>query len=367
MIIKRYLAREVMTALGGIVIVLLLAFLSQQVVRYLNYVAIGKIPTDVLIELVSFEIPYLLALLMPLCLYLGILLTYGRLHADNEMAIMQLGGFGQEKVLRLTSLIAMAAALFVLVLMLWVNPWISAKRQQVMTSDEATLHLIQTMIPGRFQVSPDGKHVMYVEKLSLDRSRAHNIFLAEEKKSQDTPDQPQWMLVIADQGYQMTDKKTSDPYFVTLDGYRYEGVPGQNDYKIIQYKKYAVRLPQTDAHAIHTQVETLSTSELLSNYQNPGNAAELQWRFSMGIATFLLAILAVPMSTLRPRQGRYLILLPAIIIYILYINLMFVARRWIEQSFVPVGVGMWWVHGIILMLFISMIMYEKRKWSGFKS
>ena len=66
MIISRYLAREVMIAVLAIITILLLAFLSQQVVRYLNYVAVGKIPTNVLFELVSFEIPYLLAVLLPL-------------------------------------------------------------------------------------------------------------------------------------------------------------------------------------------------------------------------------------------------------------------------------------------------------------
>src|SRR5207244_11430307 len=45
--------------------------------------------------------------------------------------------------------------------------------------------LFRSLIPGRFQATPDGRHVMYVEKLSRDRQRAENIFMAEEKKSVD--------------------------------------------------------------------------------------------------------------------------------------------------------------------------------------
>src|SRR5438309_4242618 len=98
MIISRYLNREIFNTLLVLVIVLLLAFLCQQMVRYLNFVALGKIPTGILLQLVSFEIPNLLSLLLPLSLYLGILITYGRLYADNEMSILQMSGFGNRQL-----------------------------------------------------------------------------------------------------------------------------------------------------------------------------------------------------------------------------------------------------------------------------
>lgn len=356
MIITRYLTREVLNALLTVTLILVLAFLSQQVVRYMNYAALGKIPTNILLELVSFEIPYLLALLLPLGLYLGILLAYGRLYADNEMAILQMYGFDQRRLLNLTMLIALGVSAVVLFLMLWVNPLISAKRQQIMSSDEATLHLIETLIPGRFQVSSDGKHVMYVEKLSRDHQRAENVFLAQEKKKAEDGEQDAWMLVFADQGYQIKDKDSQDQFFVTEDGYRYEGTPGQNDYTITQYKKYTARIPQSDVRVTHQENETLSTSQLWREYINPKPAAELQWRFSIAFATFLLGILAVPLSTIRPRQGRFIILLPAVLGYIVYINLLSVARHWVEQGFVPISVGMWWVHGLMV-VFLALVMF----------
>ena len=131
MIITRYLTREVLNALLLITIILLLAFLCQQVVRYLNYAALGKIPTNILFQLVSFEIPYLLALLLPLGLYLGILLAYGKLGTQNEMAILQMAGFGSRRLMRLTTWIALMVTVVVLALMLWVNPFISSKLQQI--------------------------------------------------------------------------------------------------------------------------------------------------------------------------------------------------------------------------------------------
>ena len=353
MIITRYIAREVMAALFAVIAILLLAFLSQQLVRYLNYVAIGKIPTNVLLELVSFEVPYLLALLLPLGLYLGILLAYGRLYADNEMSILHLCGFNDRRIFRLTAMLALFVGGIVLILMLWVNPLVSAKRQHIMQSDEATLHLIETLMPGRFQVSPDGKHVIYAEKLSRDHQRAQNVFIAKAVDRPDASERAMWTLVSAEQGFQMKDKAYKDPYFVTSDGYRYEGVPGQNDYKMIQFKKYGVRLPQNDMHSAHMQDEALPTQQLLQDYNNPKRAAEFQWRFSIGISAFLLALLAVPLSKVRPRHGRYLVLLPAILVYIVYVNLLFISRHWVEQGTLSIAIGMWWVHGFALLMIFA--------------
>ena len=362
MIIQRYLTKEVVTTMAAVITVLMLAFLSQQVVRYLNYVAVGKIATSVLLELVSFEIPYLLALLLPLALYLGILLSYGRMYAEQEMAILNMSGFNDRRLLRLTAMIATGVALFVLFLMLWVNPWVSLKRQEVMASDEATLHMIETLMPGRFQVSPDGNHVMYVENLSRDHKRAQNVFIAQQKADPEQPEQNQWTLIIADQGYQTKMKHIAEPFFVTVDGYRYEGKPGQNDYKIIKYKTYAIRIPQVDSHIIHPEDESLSVTALWQDYRNPKHAAALQWRISVALSALLLALLAAPLSAVRPRKSRFFMLLPAILIYIIYINLLFVARHWVEKGGVTT-LGMWWVHALMLAAVLVLLLIRSRQWN----
>ncbi|MBA3660427.1 MAG: LPS export ABC transporter permease LptF [Gammaproteobacteria bacterium] len=364
MIITRYLTREILQTLLSVIVILLLAFLSQQMVRYLNYAAIGKIPTNVMLTLVGFEIPYLLSLLLPLGLYLAILLTFGRLHADHELSILQMCGFGNKQLMRLTLRVTGLITFIILLLMLWVNPIISAKRQQLMSSDEATLHLIQTIVPGRFQVSPDGAHVMYVEKLSRDRERAENVFLAQEKKIVDENDQTQspWMVVFAKLGYQVKDKISKDQFFVTTDGYRYEGIPGQSDYKIIQYKNYFVRIPQNDVRITHPENEALSSQKLWQDYANPKRAAELQWRLSIGISAVVLALLAIPLSHVRPRGSRYIILLPAILIYVIYINLLFIARHWLEQDLTSIMVGLWWVHSLFILLILGLLFSHHKKW-----
>lgn len=359
MIVVRYLSREILQTLFGIMMVLLLAFLSQQTVRYLNYVAIGKIPTKLLITLISFEIPYLSAILLPLGLYLGVILSFTRMYADYELSILHMSGFSKMSLMKVTLFISCLISSLVLILMLWVNPSLSGKRQQLMESTEVTRHLIETVIPGRFQASPDGRHVIYVEKISRDHQRAKQVFIAQENKQSETG-QKNWMLVFAKMGYQVKDPKSLGQLFVTTDGYRYEGTPGQNDYTLTKYKKYVLRLPQHNLQTTHPESEMLDTKTLWDAYQNPKHAAEFQWRFSIALSALLLGLLAVPISQVKPRQNRYIILLPAILIYIVYINVLFTARHWVEQGLVPISIGMWWVHVLMLLLIMFVFFISKR-------
>lgn len=360
MIISKYLTREVFISLLGITGVLLLALLSQQIVRYLNYVVVGKVATKVLLQLISFEIPYLSALLLPLGLYLAVLVVYGRLYSNNEMAILQMYGYSLQKIYRLTLQFAFAIFLLVLTLMLWVNPYLSTKRQMLMEGDEATLHLIETLIPGRFQASPDGTHVMYVEKLSRNRQRAENIFLAKKIHNDDTDS---WMIVLAKDGYQYKNKVDKNDYFVVHKGYRYEGIPGQNDYKLIQFNKYAVRILQSKLQITHHEEEALPTFKLWQHYHQPKVAAELQWRLSIPLECILLALLAVPLSTIQPRQGKAIVIIPAILIYIIYFNLLIIAKHWVEQNTLPIYIGLWWVHALVLLLLIAIVSFNHRFFS----
>jgi lipopolysaccharide export system permease protein len=361
MIVSRYLAKEILQVLLAVTLVLLVALLSQQLVRYLNFVTTGKIPAAILIQLVSFEIPYLVSLLLPLGLYLGIILSYSRLYVEQELPVLLLSGYSYQRLIKLTLSIAFGVAAIVFMLMVWVNPYVATKRAQLMSSDQAMVHLVQTLMPGRFQVSPDGRNVLYVKQLSRDRTRAENVFFAQETKAKNNTDPSAWVLTLAKQGYQTKSADGSEQYFVVDQGNRYEGVPGQNDYKIIQFQKYTVRTPQNSVRIVRPSDEMLSLSALWQGLDNPNYAAEWQWRLSIALSTILLALLALPLAKIKPRQGRYLALLPAILIYVVYVNLLFISRHWLEQKTIPFYIGMWWVHGLMLIFVSISLLYMLRR------
>jgi lipopolysaccharide export system permease protein len=333
--------------------------MSNQLVRYLSYAASGKIAANILLQLLGFEVPYLLALLLPLGLYLGIILAYGRLYADNEMSVMQAGGLSQARLVGITILFTTFIAAIILMLTVWINPLIAVSKERTLAAGMSAENVIASLMPGRFQVANEGKRVIYVENISRSRKVADNIFFADQVKQPNPGNAPSsWSVVSAARGYQAKDNVTNRSFLVAENGYRYEGVPGQNDYKITQFKKYSVQIPELTVGNKHQETEAIPTLALWDDYDKPGYAAELQWRLSIPLSAFLLSLLAVPLSHVRPRQGRYSSVLPAILIYVVYVNLLFVARNWVEQKFIPIDLGLWWVHILFLGIVLGVVFFQ---------
>ena len=355
-ILSRYLVREALSSVAVVTFLLLLIFLSHHLVRLLSYAASGKVAANILLQLIGFEIPYLLAFLLPLGFYLGVIWAYGGMYANNELRVMHACGMSLQRLLKQLGVLAVIVMAIVLVLMLWVNPLIAKAKDQIISRSKATDNIVDAVLPGRFQASRDGSRVMYVEQISRDHKEANNIFIADQKKDPTNISNSRWTVVSAVRGYQTRDHVTQNRFLVAEQGNRYEGTPGQNDYKVIQFKKYMVHEPDSQMKTQHQAQEGIPTNQLWNSYDKPGNAAELQWRLSIPLSVLLLAVLAIPLSQVKPRQGRYVQLLIAVLIYILYVNLLFVSRNWIEQKMLPIGLGMWWVHLLLLILIAWMFM-----------
>ncbi len=351
MIIFRYLAKEVFITLTALTAVLMLIFLSNQFVQYLNRAASGSIPGMIIMKLMMLELPNLLGLLLPLGFYMALLLAYGRLYAENEMTILRACGYGPKQLLKHSFIMASFVAVFVGVMMIWVSPYIALERAKLLRSTGIQT-LIQTIMPGRFHAINAGKQVFYVQSMSRDHSKAEQVFLAKKNEQNDTV---QWDVLWADKAYAETDPKTQEEYIVLHDGKEYQGVPGQADYQVAQFVDYKARLPHPTIKGLNEDLRTASMASLWPlNNPDREKGAELQWRLSIPLMVFILTLIAVPLSRVSSRTGKFAKLLPAIIIYILYANFMFVARNATASGKIPLWVGMWWLH--LLMLFVGLFL-----------
>ncbi len=361
MTIFRYFAKEILTALSALTSILLLIFLSNQLVHYLARAAEGQFPAVIVMRLMMLEIPNLLGLLLPLGLFVAILIAYGRMYAESEMTVLEACGFSQTQLITMTMILAGSVTVIVAVLVLWLSPKIAADRDQLLTGGGPAA-LIEAIIPGRFQELSGGKRVLYVEQVKRDRNSANNIFLAEQQKAEIGQPGNNWNVVSAHSASLDIDKKTGQQFVVLHDGNEYSGIPGNKDFRIINFNRYVVRVPQPkpEVNKKDRAMPTASLWQLASN--DRGKAAELQWRLSVPIMTLVLALLAVPMSRVNPRQGKFAKLLPSVIIYIIYANLMFISRDWLARGKIPIWLGMWWLH--VLVLLLALVLIAKHQWRG---
>ncbi len=337
--------------------VLLLIFICNQFVRYLSRAAAGKISGAIVFKIMSIQIPFLAGLLLPVGLFLGILLAYGRLYVDSEMTVLTACGLSRGQLLKMTQMMGLAVVVLVALLNFYVSPLLLAYQRAVMTQAESTA-LVDAIIPGRFQVTNGGKLVYYIEKFSHSKREVKNIFVAQKENG---AIEESWNVMAAKRGYEYKDPKTQDHFIVATDGHRYFGKPGEKQFKMIDFGKYGIRLP-SDVSADDVTFEGMSSLHLLALYRSvPKAAAELQWRISLPLSIPILILLAVPLSRVKPRKGRYAQLLPSILIYSIYGNMMFVAKDWVAHGKVPIYIGMWWLHAALLLFALTFYIKPQHK------
>lgn len=336
--------------MAAVLFVLLLIFMGRYFAIFLADAAAGVITGGVVLDLLLLRTLSALNLMLPFALYIAILLAFGRLYKDNEMTALAASGVTTPRILLTVFMIGLLFSLVVGACSLWLSPWAEHQRSAITAESEKTSAL-QNVLPGQFnELGRRNDAVFYVEEISGDNKQLTNVFA--QIKTKDKMD-----VFSANRGYQYRDEVTGDTYLVLTDGFRYQGLPGKQDYLIQEYEKNAIRIVEPSIAQKSRRNRSATTSELMDRAR-PADYAELQWRISMPITTLLLSMLGVLISRTSPRQGRFAKLFVAILIYIIYSNAISIGRTWVEQNKVPMEVGIWWVH-ILLILFICLLLYNQ--------
>ena len=366
LIISRYLSRELLLTQCAVSAVLLVIIMSGRFIKYLAQAAQGLLDPGVLFSLMLYRMPGFLQLILPLGLFLGILLSFGRLYLDSEITVLRATGMSPQRLFGYSLIPATLVALLVAWLSLWLSPQGIAAMELLLNQQEA-LTEFDTLVPGRFQSMRDGSRVTYVEELSDDRSQLSRVFITEKRAAGAGKEDRGITVLVANSGRQEI-QPDGGRYLILQDGYRYDGKPGQADYRVIRYDTYGVLLPKPAASGEISEREAIPTRQLIdSDVQK--YKSELQWRLSIPVLVFVVTLLAVPLSKVNPRQGRFLKLLPAVLLYMAYLALLVAARGALDKGNIPTALGLWWVHGLFLLIGLCLLYWESicLKWAQFRA
>ena len=362
MIVFRYLSREVLVTLSAVSAVLLVIIMSGRFIKYLAQAAQGVLDPSVLFLIMGYRMPGFLQLILPLGLFLGILLAYGRLYLDSEMTVLSASGMSNRRLLGYSMAPAAIVAVIVAWLSLGLAPQGVAEVAKIFNQQDAMTEF-DTLVPGRFQAMKDGSRVTYTEGLSDDRGQLAGVFISEKRMQRqvegEKPKQSGITVLVAEKGRQVIQADGSR-YLILENGYRYDGNPGQADYRATQYETHGVLLPKPSVSAEIGEREAVPTRELIGS-DEPRYQAELQWRLSIPLLVFIVTLLAVPLARVNPRQGRFLKLLPAILLYMAYLALLIGARGQLDKSKIPMELGLWWVHALFLLIGAALFLWQPMK------
>ena len=334
-IVSRYLTREVGAALFAVTLVLLGVLLSTRLIRYLAAAASGEIPVNMIMTLLGYRVVRHMSLILPASYFLGIVLALGRLYRDSEMAALAATGFGPRELYRALMGVALPLTALVAVLSFWAGPW-AAHRSDLLEAKAKQNVDIRALRAGRFLHSQRANGMFYVEHIDQAHTRLRDVFV-------ETVQKGKHILIAAKSARLEDDAESGARYLVFLDGYRYQGVPGQGNWQVVRFKRHGILIREPAVTHYNPSHDAIPTSVLLKT-KKPEQKAELQWRFAMPIMTLVLMLIAVPLSRSSPRDGRYGKMLAAVLVYVAYSNGLTVSRQLVSDGQMPAWVGLWWVH-----------------------
>jgi lipopolysaccharide export system permease protein len=351
MVLSRYLSREILYTLIALLIMLLLIFISAWFIRYLGQASAGDLPAEFIFQLLALKMVSIFSILLPLAFFLAILLALGRLYADNEMTAMAACGIGIPFVLRRVFGLGVATALVVGLFSLLLSPWAEEKKNQLQ-NDAIRLAEITGIAAGRFQDFQQGRSVFYAERVLPQNGTLEGVFIATESNQRK-------IIVASRQAYQHTDPANGARMVVLANGERYEGTPGSADFSVTHFEKASFRLVSENGAPSKIKLAATGSLELWES-PNLSEQAELQIRLSAPLGVLLLAPLAALMAHSSPRRGRYAKVFIAVLVYFVYHNLLRIAEKWLERGQVPLEVGVWWVHGLLLLAVLALLLRRLR-------
>jgi lipopolysaccharide export system permease protein len=338
--LDRYVLREVALSWLAVTGVLAAILVSNQLAQVLGQAAERGYPRGVILRLIGLMSIQNGTLVIPIGLLLGTALALGRLYHDSEMSALRACGVGPGALLRPVAVLAAAVTFVVGWLVLDTAPVAFAQAQQIQRDALRTAEF-GMLEPGKFHSFQHGRAVLYAESADADGT-LRKVFLQRREGSHVE-------IVLAERAR----------HLVSQDGERFEGTPGIATTRRVRFAEHGIPVRLSTATGGPLRVEARRTLDL---YADPSRAAqaEFQWRVSLPLMVIVLTLLAVPLSELQPRQGRYARIGPVILVFFIYINLLSAARTWLEKGSEPIPgmAGLWWPH--VAVLIVAAVLWWRR-------
>src|SRR6185436_6084240 len=342
MIFQRALLREFASLAGAVFMALFSIAVTINLIRLLGKAAGGSIPTDAVLAFLGFFALGALPILLSLTMFISVLLTLTRGWRDSERVIWFASGLPLTAWLKPVLMFALPQFAVIAALSLFISPWAA----QMASKYASKLELrddVSRVTPGVFGETANKERVFFVESVSGETNQVQNVFLA-------SAQQGKLGVSMSRSGHTET-APNGDRFIVLEQGRRYEGSPGDEQFRVSEFERYAARIETRENIEPERNQKNLTTWALM-NTPTRENLAELVWRIGIPVSALILVLLAIPMSFVNPRAGRSANLLFALLTFMVYSNLLSVSQARVSQGRLDFSTGVWLVHGGMILLLV---------------
>ena len=336
MLFKTSLTKELFYTSLATILILSGVVIAQRSVYIFRLASKGIIPNDAIDTVLVFNLLKHLPLLLSLTIFLTVLITLTRWYKDSEMVIWFSSGLGLTNLIKPIIIFSLPIIILIASLSLYISPWAVYKAEQFKKGLKSRDELA-TITPGIFKESKSDNRIFYVEGFSELGNIVKNIFVQSIQNGKVG-------VIIANEGERIENKRGED-YIVMKEGRRYEGQPNSQEFSTTYFTEYGVLIEKEARKiiSIGEVYEAKSTLELLAS-DSSRYKAELYWRISLPISALLLVFLAIPLSVINPRSGRSVNIIMALLLFVIYNNLLGVSQSIVSIGNTKIWYGLWPVH-----------------------
>nr|WP_305956131.1 LPS export ABC transporter permease LptF [Psychrobacter sp. C 20.9] len=363
-ILRRYMTRQVASTTALVLGFLVVMMLGGRLIRYFGIAAEGRLDISLLFTIIGYNLPYFLELILPLAFFIALMLVFGRLYVDQEMAVINASGVSRGRLARLMTPLILALFVGEAALSIVGKPW-GVRSSEAVWQQQALTSAFDLIRPNEFISS--GNYHLYVGSLSDDKKKLQDVILIQSEPTpkgteksidakntaanmnntidQETADQmgisdmpkdiinrdakniSKDTITLAKRAEQVNTGNSGVTQLDLFQGRRYEVGAGSLKYNQVAFDRYRITLTESSQDVItEDNIETqaigplwqAATGDAQTTTNNALRAAqgELGYRLALPWLMIIAPMLAVPLAQVRPRQGRWLRLFPSILLFV---------------------------------------------------
>lgn len=373
MILRRYMIYQLSLNTAVVLGFLVVLLLGGRLIRYFGLAAEGKLDVGLLFTIIGYNLPYFLELILPLAFFIALMLVFGRLWVDHEMAVINASGISRGRLGRMATPLILLLFVIEATLSLFGKPW-GFRHSESIWQEQALKSAFELIRPGEFISS--GDYHLYVGSVSPDKKHLQDVLLIQTQTTEPQDTQPpkpltsQDTLILAKTAKQvLTDSTESQVRAKSMgktqldlfNGRRYEISADSLKYNQVGFARYRLTLTQPVQDVVNddnketqplSQIWQASRQPTADNTPNIAAQAELGYRLALPWLMLLAPMFAIPLAQVRPRQGRWLRLIPAILLFVSIALLLISLKKPISDG--KVGV---WAYGALLVVLFILALY----------
>ena len=402
MILRRYMTRQVASTTALVLGFLVVMMLGGRLIRYFGIAAEGRLDISLLFTIIGYNLPYFLELILPLAFFIALMLVFGRLYVDQEMAVINASGVSRGRLARLMTPLILALFVGEAALSIVGKPW-GVRSSEAVWQQQALTSAFDLIRPNEFISS--GNYHLYVGSLSDDKKKLQDVILIQSEPTskgteksidakntaanmnntidQETADQmgisdmpkdiinrdakniSKDTITLAKRAEQVNTGNSGVTQLDLFQGRRYEVGAGSLKYNQVAFDRYRITLTESSQEVItEDNIETqaigplwqAATGDAQTSTNNALRAAqgELGYRLALPWLMIIAPMLAVPLAQVRPRQGRWLRLFPSILLFVSCALGIISLKNAVSKGSISVWAYAWLVLGfMVLALYLN--------------